>query len=225
MTPEKKFVSADFTNLRVRAYMQTAIVSDQYLPLDGVLYYHMIRREFGPQEYAMPGESNEKVYSGMQLPIKKAGPKDDAWFYACSFAQWPEHTIEDEGFWVKRFDLGLSHMLDVEKKGKVELRKGRYKNYHVAVYSRVCLYVDWYMQAVKPEIEALLPFCTHLGKKTSQGYGSVLRWEVTDWPEDWSVRGPAGKLMRAVPILGNGLMYGVRPAYWHPHHIKPCKMP
>ena len=41
--------SEPFKNLRIRAYLKTGVISDQYLPLDGVLYYHLVRREMGEE--------------------------------------------------------------------------------------------------------------------------------------------------------------------------------
>jgi CRISPR type IV-associated protein Csf3 len=215
---------SEFQNLRIRAYLQTGVISDQFLPLDGILYYHLVRREMGVQDISLPGESNVREGANITLPILKAGPKDEAWFYACSFAQWPVQMVEDSTFFVKRFDLQLIQQLDPEVK-KVITGRGRYKAYHINVYYRHAVYVEWFCVARKEELENLLKFCTHLGKKSAQGWGSVLRWEVTDWPENWSIRGTGNRLMRAVPVMGEGFLYGVRPSYWNPRHIFPCKMP
>ena len=222
---DKILYKEDFQPLRVRAYLQTGVISDQFLPLDGILYYHLTRREIGEKFFSLPGESNIREGKNITLPISKAGPRNEAWFYSCSVAQWNKDTVEDTTFYVKRFDIGMADYLDTSKKGKVEMAKGRYKNYHLDVYYRHAIYVDWYCKGVKHEIEDLLRFCTHIGKKTSQGWGSVLRWEVTPWPEDWSIRGPGNRLMRPVPVTGDGFMYAVRPSYWNPRHIFPCKMP
>jgi len=213
-----------FKQLRIRAYLQTGVISDQFLPLDGILYYHLVRREMGEQVITKPGESNIRESAGIQLPIKKAGPQGDAWFYHISFAQWPENTIEDKTFFVKRFDLNHSSMLS-DKIKKVEISRGSYKAYHINIYYRHAEYVEWYCIGIPEKINELLKFCTHLGKKTAQGWGSVKEWEVIEWPEDWAIRGPGEKLMRAVPVLNSGFMYGIRPSYWNPRHIFPCKMP
>lgn len=217
------YTKEDFKPLRVRAYLQTGIISDQFLPLDGILYYHLVRNLMGPQNHTIPGQSNIKDGAGITLPIKKAGPKNEAWFYACSFAQWPSDIVEDKAFYVKRFDLNYSGLIDKAK--KIETSRGTYKNYHINVYYRHAIHVEWYCVAVKEDLEKLLKFCTHLGKKTSQGWGAVKDWEVTEWPEDWSIRGYNNKLMRAVPVRENGFLYGVRPSYWNSRHIFPCKMP
>lgn len=213
-----------FKQLRVRAYLQTGVISDQFLPLDGILYYHLTREIMGEKVYSKPGESNFREGANITLPIKKAGPKGEAWFYHASFAQWPVCVVEDSTFYVKRFDLAHSTLID-ERIKKVDISRGQYKAYHVNVYYRHAEYVEWYCTAWKEELENLLKFCTHIGKKTSQGWGSILRWEVIEWQEDWAIRGPGNRLMRCVPVLGDGFLYGVRPSYWNERHIFKCKMP
>lgn len=215
---------SEFQQLRVRAYLQTGVISDQFLPLDGILYYHLTRDLMGEKIISKPGESNVREGANITLPIKKSGRKDESWFYHCSFAQWPQNMIEDQAFYVKRFALNRSGIID-HKTRKVQISRGQYKAYHINVYYRHALYVEWYCIARTTELENLLRFCTHIGKKTTQGWGSVLKWEVTQWPEDWGIRGPGGRLMRAVPVNDNGFLYGIRPSYWNPRHVFPCKMP
>jgi CRISPR type IV-associated protein Csf3 len=143
-----------------------------------------------------------------------------------SFAQWPEHTVESKTFFTKQNRLRFQHMVDFRgKRGKIETKSGRYKPLHVHVHARHALYIDWYCTGHRAEIEDLLRFCTHLGKKSSQGWGEVLRWEIVDWPEAWYLNGPGGKLMRAVPTRGPGYLYGIRPSYWLPKHQFTCRMP
>lgn len=210
---------ANFQPLHVRAWLQTGVISDQFLPLDGVLYYHAVRQALEVENVTIPGASNVPESIGVVLPIRKANTKYDCWFYKCSFAQWPEHTIEDQQTYSKRFDLKFSRLIDFgSKRGKVRTNSGRYKGYHVKVYYRHALYVDWYLDGDKAAIEKLLRFCTHLGKKAAQGWGSVSRWEVFPIQHDRSVRDENGKLMRAVPIKKPSFTYGLRPSYWEPKH-------
>jgi len=216
----------NYQNIRVRAYLQTSVVSDKFLPLDGILFYHFIRENFGAEEYTLARESNEKIYSGLKLPILPCGMrnKDDAWFYACSFAQFPEDTIESSYDYSKRFDFQHAEYIQ-DKKAVVDIQRGKYKNYHITEYTRNAVYVDWFLNADKEKIENLLKFCTHIGKKTSQGMGAVLRWEVEEWHSDWSIRGENNKLMRAVPNEKSPYIYGLRPSYWHPRHQYKCIIP
>lgn len=214
---------SEFKQLRIRAYLQTGVISDQFLPLDGILYYHLVRDIMGEQTISKPGESNIREDSGITLPFKITGPRNEQWFYACSFAQWPKNTVEDSAFYVKRFDLGHSKLIAEPK--RVNISGGKYKAYHVNVYYRHAEYVEWYCIGNPASITNLLRFCTHLGKKTAQGWGSVLRWEVEQWPEDWSCYGPGGRRMRALPTQFDGFLYGIRPSYWNERHIFTCKMP
>lgn len=212
-------------NLRIRAYLQTGVISDQFLPLDAVMYYHAVRDKYGEQDFSLPGRSTVRQWGMVSLPFERRGDSR-SWFYACSFAQWPEHTVEDKTFYVKQVRLQYSDMVDFRgKRGKIQNKRGRYKSYHVNIYYRHCLYLDWYAVGNKGDIERLLRFCTHLGKKTSQGWGSVSKWEVTSWPEDWSVCDASGRLMRAVPERNSSFIYGIRPSYWHKKHQFNCLMP
>lgn len=212
--------------LRIRAYLQTGVISDQFLPLDAVLYYHAVRDKFGEQHFSLSGRSTVREYGFVDLPFEKKGDFPRLWFYACSFAQWPQKMIEDKTFYVKQTRVHYTDLIDFRgKRGKIQTKRGEYKSYHVNVYYRHCLYVDWYANGEKEEIINLLRFCTHIGKKTAQGWGSVKKWEVTEWPEDWSIHNSSGELMRAIPSQGSGFLYGIRPSYWNSKHQFNCIMP
>lgn len=215
-----------FENLRIRAYLQTGVVSDQFLPLDGIVYAQVVREKMGERDYTVPLANTIPEGQNINLPFRKAMMRSDAWFYKCSFAQWPQHTIEDQQTYSKRFDLKLSDIADFGKnKARVHTSSGFYKSYHVKQYYRHALYVEWYADGDRAELERILRFCTHLGKKPGQGWGSVLRWEVMPWPEDWSVRGEGNRLMRAVPAENGKYVYGMRPSYWLPKHQFNCVLP
>lgn len=214
--------------LRIRAYLQTGVISDQFMPLDGIVYANAVREKLGDRSHTLPGDNTVPEGLSIRLPFRKALVESAAWFYKCSFAVWPAHTVEDQQHYSKRFDLSRSSLVDFGKrKGVVDNQRGQYKSYHIKVYYRHALYIDWYADADPEELNKLLPFCTHLGKKAAQGWGAVLRWEVTPWPEDWAIRGEGGRLMRCVPVKDEtkGFLYGVRPSYWLPKHQFPCLMP
>lgn len=215
-----------YTNLRIRAYLSTGVISDQYLPLDAVLYYHLVRREMPEQVITKSRESNVRAGANIHIPILRRGPKNELWFYSCSFAQFSSKVAEDSSFKVKTGDW-LRHDDYYNAQKKIDIQRGKFKNAHIKLYYRHCEYVEWYCVGNAKEIAELLQFCTHLGKNSGDGWGQVLRWEIKDWPEDWSVRGFGDKLMRAVPMSqdGRGYSYGIRPSYWNPRHIAICKMP
>lgn len=153
-------------------------------------------------------------------------PDDErpCWYYAASFAQWNGTIAEDSSHWTKRFDVSESHLIDFgNKKAQVVTARGAYKGYRMPVFYRHAISADWYVMGIKDEIENLLRFATHLGKKASQGHGAVLRWEVEPFHSDYSVYSPSG-LMRAIPKR-DGILHGIRPSYWVPKHQFPCILP
>lgn len=216
-----------FQPLHVRAYIQTPIISDRCLPLDGILFNHFVRDRLGPKTHTLPREVTISDDLVMGLPFEKQNDGTDEWYYACSFARFQEGAKRGKHEYAKRFDFDLA--IDrVDFKGKrrrVETSRGEFKNYWVKEYTWNCLSVDWFCRADRAELERLLPFCTHVGKKSSQGCGSVLRWEVKETTMDWHTWADDGSLMRAVPCETGPIVYGIRPSYWLPKNQKNVLMP
>lgn len=219
-----------FETLRVTAVMRCGVVADPYLPLDAVLLYQATRERFGVQALTRPG--GERLKAGVRVPLQILPHRQAAdWFYACSFAQ-AEWLAEGRDHWNKRFDTGLAALVDFQgRRGKVLVEQGEYRAYHHPVSYRVARAITWYCVGDRREITALLATATHLGKKTSQGWGRVMAWRVEPWPEDWSVwRGD--QLMRAVPVEqaeGRGPVtvghYGIRPSYYRTDHQRVVALP
>ena len=211
--------------LRITAYLQSPVICDDRLPLDGVLFYFLAREQFGFQPSDRLKITVDQV--GLQDVLKKrwvnVGDRD-YWFYSCSFARWVGVVSEGRDHWTKRFDSKLAGLVDFRgKRGRVITQNGKYKGYRMPVYSRHALAVRWYAVGRQGEIERLLSHCTNLGKKESQGYGAILRWEVEGWPQDWSTESPLG-LMRALPAE-TGVFSAFRPSYWAPENQTTCQLP
>ena len=203
-----------FEPLKIIAHLQTGIISDPYLPIDGILYYQAMRERLGEQTLTLPGQS----YGGPVdhgLPLKQINSHTRQWFYAASFAVWPAHTVEGTDYWNKRLDMSLIDLVDWQgKKARFDVATGRYKSYHMPVFYRSALSVSWYVVGKKAEIERLLRMVTNLGKKSAQGWGAVNEWQVETFPEDWSVWDSTGRLMRAIPSNDSATpLYGLRPSY------------
>lgn len=217
--------------LRIRATLRSGVVSDRFLPLDGVLLYQTHRWQCGPQDATIPGEysGNMKIAT---LPLGITNPGRKNWYYQCSWAQW-SHDIEGSDHWNKRFDSALADLIDFDKRrGKIVVEQGKYKAYHMPVFYRVALWLEWYCVGDKTEITHLLSTVTHIGKKGAQGWGRVADWSIKSWQKDWSVWRD-GKLMRGVPVeevadsgqhFATG-HYGIRPSYWKPNNQKLLAMP
>lgn len=212
--------------LCITATMRTAVVADQWFPIDGLLFYQSVRNDLGPREIDTPGEAHDPQPHGLpmrgsKLPIKYVHAKD--WYYCSSWAQWGPYA-DGSDYWSKRFNNDLTDMIDFgSKRGKVDISAGNYKAYHMPIYYRSALWIQWYCLGDKNGIEYLLSTLTHIGKKCAQGWGHVAKWTVEPMQDDWSIWRD-GKLMRGIPVyhlpkssskddytMG---YYGIRPSYW-----------
>lgn len=219
--------------LRVRAYLRTGVVSDAYLPLDGVLLYQAMRRRFGPRDATLPGVSSlpwslDGVHGLVPLEERNPGPQ---WYYACSFAQWPPHVTEGKDHWNKRFDAQYADIVDLGTQRRVIVEQGRYRSYHMPVFYRCALWVEWYAVGNIEAVRDLLCDVWSLGKKGVQGWGRVGRWEIEPWPHDWS-EWREGQAMRAIPasVFGTSFpldlrLWGYRPPYWMKENQALCLVP
>lgn len=205
--------------LCVRAYLRSGVVSDPALPLDGILLYQQMRERFGAQAATLPG-GTPSAEAAPALPLAVRTDGGEAWwYYACSWAQWSAFAPGKDS-WNKRLDM--SHVGLLEETGhvqRVQIGRGLYRAYHMPVYYRSALWIDWFCCGEREQIAALLAPVTHIGKKRAQGWGRVMRWEIEAVAEDWSVW-KGGALMRTLPVFAaDGLpnrqaWYGLRPPYY-----------
>lgn len=217
--------SDSFQPLRVTAVLRAPVVSDEWLPLDGIVRSQALRDAFGWPDRSLPGGD---AHDGPPLPprsvpLAKRGSKTGAWWYACSFAQpQPWWVTEGVDHWNKRFDASLADLVDfVGKRGRVIIEAGRYRAYHMPVYYRVARQVEWYCVGEPERLRYLLSTVTAIGKKRAYGWGRVREWRVEPWAEDWS-EWRDGAPSRALPehLIGKagrrGRLgyYGLRPPYY-----------
>lgn len=218
---------AKFKNLRIRAYLQTPIISDNFLPIDSILFAVKCRKMLPPMDFTLSKENHVKEVANIQLPIIKRCQNNDFWYYSSSFAQFG-NVKESKSFKVKQADwIRNTKYLDESTK-RIDTKRGKFKPYHINFFVKTVDYIDWYCVAEPNEITELLNFVTHIGKDTNIGYGQVQKWEIEEWHSDWSERNDQNKLMRNVPLYnqeGKGFLYGIRPSYWLPKHQFICKMP
>lgn len=209
--------------LVITASLQTPVVADVFLPIDGILHYYAMREQFGEQPMTLPGQVSTRATAF--LPLERRNTQSPHWYFAASFAQWNGTVALGTDHWNKRFDQQHADLADFRgKRGKVIVEQGSYKAYHMPLFTRHALSVSWYVVGDPHPIERLLAHATHIGKKHAQGYGAVLRWHVAPHHADWSEYGPDGCLMRAIPSE-RGILTGVRPSYWLPAHQCLCQVP
>ena len=200
--------------------MRSNVIADRWLPLDGILFYQAHRHALGPEPLTKPGGAS-KPHRNITVPLKCINPGTEDWYYACSWARpQPWWVAEGRDAWVKRFDSRLSDIVDFQgRRGKVIIEEGTYKAYHMPIYYRSALRIEWYCVGDKVGIKHLLERMTHIGKKSAQGWGRVAKWDVVSWPHDWSCSGPNGEYMRGLLEVdpqrpGNFIQYGIRPSYY-----------
>lgn len=200
-----------YKNLKITAYLSSAVISDVHLPLDGIVLSLVMREKYGNEIVTFSNKLSNDI--DVEIPFKKHFFEDGNWCYKCSFAEWNGIAKEEKSYFAKRFNAYRSDMIEFGKnKAQVEIAKGKYKNMFIEVYQRHAISVSWYCVGNKEKLEKLLPFCTNLGKKASQGNGSVLRFEIKEIENDYSIYKDL-KLMRSIPNQ-NGIVYGLRPPYW-----------
>lgn len=204
-------------NLKIVARLGSPLMGDWTFPIDGVLCALACAKNYPSLDGVRPNEGFE--YDPSLVPIEIV--PHSTWFYAASFAVWGKY-VESQEYWNKRFDYS-----DAERRTKadsVDSTLGQYKGYHQRVVIRSTKTLIWYVRGDKRRIQDLLATCVGIGKKTSQGYGSILDWSVNVAAEDNSVF-CANILMRAVPMTfcaqpnnAYSATRGVRPSYWDRTH-------
>lgn len=227
-----------FRPLQVTAWLRTGVVSDEFLPLDSILYSQSCRDKFGPEEISISGGNQELLIDRYEMPLE-VRERNGEWYYACSFVQ-PAHWWKSEGrdHWNKRFDLAESDVVDFAgKRGAVNVQSARYRAYHMPVYYKVTDKVSWYCVGDAEIIRYLLSTVTHVGKKGVQGWGRVIRFDVEEIESDWS-ECKDGIPTRALPaskddlqkIMVKGAAFkarhcGFRPSYYVKSNQALCLVP
>jgi CRISPR type IV-associated protein Csf3 len=208
--------------LHITATLQSAVVSDQYLPLDGVLLAVAMRERYGNQAVTAPLALGAEPLIDLPIDVIEHGSD---WWYAASFVRWNGAIANGQDYWNKRFDNQYADLIDFGKRrGKVIVEQGQYKAYHTPIYYRHALSLSWCVRGDADAIRGWLRFVTNIGKKTDQGWGAILRWDVEAADSDWSQYHADGTPSRALPAA-NGVTYGIRPPYWYRAHQVPCVLP
>ena len=211
-------------NIKVKAYLQTGVISDEYLPLDSILFYQKCRKLLGEETVTYSRTTKEKI-EDIRLPIKIVNEGRQDWYYSCSFACWDKNTLQDSTFKVKSGDWirHVDYLNDNTK--KVDISRGKFKNYHMKVFYRHANEITWYMVCSDiEELRELLNFCFYIGKNGKDGWGFVKRWEIEEVEKDYSVRDENENLMRLIPDNKGELLYGIRPSYWNQKNMFQCKI-
>lgn len=223
---------ASYIPLRVTATLRCGVISDGWLPFDAILYYAqhaatLIAPRVATVPRARTVQEDADAATAGTLPLKRLAGDTPHWYHAASCAVWPSHVADGIDYWSKRLDQSQVDLLaPAATRAKIPISGGPYRGYRMPVHYRHALSLTWYCVGDPARIVPLLRLVRGLGKKTAHGWGRVIAWDVQASPEDWSVTGPDGRLMRPIPSEDPAApIYGLRPPYWLPRHQQPCRLP
>lgn len=211
--------------LRITATLQTGQVCtyDGRLSLDGLLSWVWFREHHS--ELLAYG-AHEKDWPDAVLPLERRVPDHDpgAWYWAVSLGQ---YTVQGEYIfhWHRRFAANRERYLDLSgrKSGRINTAAGYMKVYRHPVPVILTPEITWYAVGDSDELRRMLAKVSWIGKNRSQGFGLIAEWRVEPWSEDWSERGPDGRIMRDLPVPEDQAegVEGIRPPYWHRRNTYP----
>lgn len=208
------------------------VSTDGIFPLDAILAAAWIRKHH-PEEYYNDGARGSNPIEA-ELPLAEV-ETDGYRIYAASIAQYVKYG-EWIHYWHKRFREYMAERY-LDKLRKINTGSAQYKGYRMPINVNIVGPLTWYCVGDIDGIRDLLSDIRSMGKKRAYGFGQVEieaghpAWSVEPWPEDWSVRGPDGRLMRCIPFSGKTITgavirhWGVRPPYWVPKNQTICEVP
>lgn len=139
----------------------------------------------------------------------------------------------------KRFAVEYASLLAAEERTVVATGNATYKSYRFPLRERNVPVVCWFVGgASRRNLKSALKSVTSIGKKRSNGFGRIARWDFEEVEHDlsWFAATPHGTLlMRPLPycdqlpadLIGYRRDFcSVMPPYWHPERnieaVVPC---
>lgn len=156
----------------------------------------------------------------------------------CSSAILGGVVADEHEHFARRIDVANAGHLSPEARRIFTTTGSWTKSYRLPLRVRVVEWVAWFVYGDRGWVRDALRSVKYLGRKRSMGYGTIAKWEVDRWEEDWSwfAPSPAGPvLMRPLPV-GSWLPAGIVGAkrsvgavfapYWHAERqievVTPC---
>ena len=219
----ERYAAIDKRPLIIDAVLATPYVpagSDQSVHLDGILSQavltaHPCAPQFNGQACIVPLPIEILWLSAQGLPL-----------WAASDMLPDGDTNQAREYWHKRYP---SHRADFGTKLSATTTAGRWKEYRVPLNAVRTDKLRAVAVGNKAEIERLLSFVSHLGKKGSAGYGRVAQWGVSDLPVenalDLILSAKAVPVDYAVESEISGIynpLKGWTPPYWYAPNWSPC---
>lgn len=167
---QKRYLSLECQPLKITGTLLNGYIPNGALHLDGIL---------SSAVFAAHPCSYKTIAQPSLVPLPIIGLWQDssgAILYASSdFECDDEHKGQE--YWHKRYPSTHNEWVK-PKQINVKTTAGQYKDYRVPMDVRLAKTITAYCIGNKAEIERLLGFVTHVGKKSSQGFGRVINWQV-----------------------------------------------
>ena len=184
-----------FKNFKVIAHMATPIAAINNITLDSIISFAKAKEIL--EDEIFNGKNicgTEEEIRNMLDPIldKKMG----VYCTSCGMGDNKEFVTS----WSKRWDDKHDDIVTGFKgKARVDTGAGHFKNYHMPLVVKSYKIISFYVRGDMEEIKRLLEtYVYFLGKKGSQGFGQILRWEFEEIKENYSLF-KDGMIMRSIP--------------------------
>jgi CRISPR type IV-associated protein Csf3 len=225
-----------FKNFKAIAYMRTPIAAIDPIILDSIISAAKAKELLGEDFYT--GENVAGTKEEIESMLNPILDKQDG-VYCTSIGLGDNR--EYVGSWSKRWDDKNDDIVEFRGRGKkrIDIGAGYYKNYHMPLVLKSYKTITFYVRGDMGEIERLLNnYIFYLGKKGSQGYGQIRKWEFEEIEENWSVW-KDNKPMRPIPVEHceeyidaqmkagepiNARQHPILPPYWR-KETELCLMP
>lgn len=220
-------------NWKVTAVLSSPLAGDAPY-LDGLLEYEMAQRH-GKAHTIQRGRPAPPV-GEIHLPCLRGEFGGVNGIPRCSAPILSPVSTRHEHF-AKRIAVEHSGMLREDQRLVVATGNSWTKSYRLPLLTRNVDRIVWFIGGSKRRsLKSLLKSVDSIGKKRSQGYGRVARWEFEEIEHDWSWFAPSDQgtlLMRVLPwcdeihkLAGwKRWCGGFAPPYWHPDRIMEVAIP
>lgn len=201
--------------------------SDPYIHLDSFVSYAAAVETVGVEGLDKLDDGGEPEYWEDEMPFEQY-QVDDEWVWATSAAHLPGEDDELNGIehwsttrWRSRFDHDPKHQT---KETQINISSGEFKSYNAALPYAAANSLRFFFEGDADRVQELID--THvpaIGKKRSQGFGSIKETKVMQADEIESAIYYNGRVLRSLPTqfapkIMPGVRYErrtVRPPYWH----------
>lgn len=188
---------------RITARLASPIILHDYLCLDSLLAYAVVREELGSSFWQL----NRESISDIPVPLRRCRIKKKSKQY---WTVWHGSAVQTEAqsaYGIHRLRRRWEDAPQYEKyarykgRGKINQSAGPLKAWDVPLPTLMLPEVHWYgLGDLKESLRLLRAFIPALGKKRVEGHGFVISWSGIPTNVDRSLFGEDGRCMRPIPV-------------------------